>query len=163
MTIGANCSISVPCPIRSGSVTHLVQTSSTVTLSETGTGTVWVYFDSSGNLTAGYSLISGAAACNANCKTVNGITAFPPFSLPLYSWAVFAGNFAAAGIDFEAVFSVEAPIAPAAMPPPSGDVTGTYGAQIVSGINGATVPANAPCLGTNSAGQLIAVPVPAVK
>jgi uncharacterized protein (TIGR02217 family) len=38
-----------------------------------------------------------------------------------------------------------------------GDVTGTQGATVVGKINGATMPASAPLLGTNSSSQLISV------
>jgi hypothetical protein len=73
LVIGATCSAATPCNVRLGSVTFSFTSSTSATISG-GSGTAFIYMDSSGNLTVGHNL---TATCNSGCVAVPGITAFP--------------------------------------------------------------------------------------
>lgn len=93
LEIGATCSLATPCNVRLGSVTFSF-TGSTSAVISGGSGTAFIYIDSSGNLTVGNNL---AVACNTGCVTVTGITAFPSGSIPLFTWTATSGTWDTAG------------------------------------------------------------------
>src|ERR1035438_9423741 len=82
LVIGATCSLATPCNVRLGSVTLAFTGSTSATISG-GTGTAFIYIDSSGNLTVGHNL---TVVCSSGCVAVAGITAFPSDSVPLFTW-----------------------------------------------------------------------------
>ena len=88
LTAGLNCSKATPCNVRLGSTVYSVTNSSTITISA-GTGTVYLYVDPSGALTAGHNL---TAACAGVCAAVGGISSFPTGSIPLYTWTATNGT-----------------------------------------------------------------------
>jgi len=93
LAIGAVCSPTTPCNVRLGSVTFSFTTSTSATISA-GTGTAFVYVDSSGNLTVGHNLTVG---CSSGCVAASGITAFPSDSVPLFTWTATSGTWDTSG------------------------------------------------------------------
>lgn len=93
LLIGPTCSVTTPCNVRLGSVTFSFTNSTSATISA-GSGTAFIYVDSSGNLTVGHNL---TVACNSGCVAVAGITAFPPDSIPLFTWTATNGTWDTAG------------------------------------------------------------------
>ena len=93
LAIGATCSLATPCNVRLGSVTFSFTGSTSATISG-GSGTAFIYIDSSGNLTVGNNL---TVACSSGCVAVTGITAFPSGSIPLFSWTATNGAWDTAG------------------------------------------------------------------
>jgi uncharacterized protein YdbL (DUF1318 family) len=104
LTVGANCSSSVPCNVRLGSNVYRFINSSTITLT-TGTGVAYLYIDPNGTLTVGHNL---SLTCTAPCSAVSGIAAFPANSLPLFSWSASGGSWdTTGGVDKRAVLSTK--------------------------------------------------------
>ena len=93
LLIGATCALATPCNVRLGSVTFAFTGSSSATISG-GTGTAFIYIDSSGNLTVGHNL---TVVCNSGCVAVTGVTAFPSDSVPLFTWTATNGTWDTAG------------------------------------------------------------------
>ena len=93
LSIGATCTSSTPCNVRLGSVTFSFTSSTSATISG-GTGTAYIYLDSSGNLTVGHNL---TVTCSSGCVAVPGVTAFPSDSLPLFTWTATNGTWDTAG------------------------------------------------------------------
>ena len=93
LLIGAGCSVGTPCNVRLGSLTFSFTGSTTATISS-GSGTAFIYLDSSGILTVGQNL---AVNCSSGCVAVPGITAFPPDSIPLFTWTATSGIWDIAG------------------------------------------------------------------
>jgi hypothetical protein len=93
LEIGATCSLATPCNVRLGSVTFSFTASTSATISG-GSGTAFIYIDSSGNLTVGNNL---TVACSSGCVAVTGITAFPSGSIPLFTWTATSGAWDTAG------------------------------------------------------------------
>ncbi len=87
LTAGLNCSSATPCNVRLGNTVYSVTNSSTITLSG-GSGTLYLYVDSSGALAAGHNL---TVTCAGVCGAVSGVTAFPVGSIPLYTWTATNG------------------------------------------------------------------------
>lgn len=105
LTIGAGCSASTPCNVRLGNTVYSFKSSATVTSSGSTSGLVFIYIDSSGNLTAG----SIASLVCTGCLYVSGVTAFPSGSIPLFNWTVTGGSLSSgSGIDFRAFLSTKA-------------------------------------------------------
>jgi hypothetical protein len=82
----AGCGPSTICNIGNGPV-YTFTTGATITVAS-GTGTIYVYVDNAGVLTAGHNITASCSGCTA----VGGITAFPNDSVPLYRWTVTAGT-----------------------------------------------------------------------
>lgn len=100
LTIGAGCSRQFPCNYRIGNILYSITTGSTLTLTgapSTGTGTLMVYLDNAGQLTA----TSGELqlACTAPCSALVGGGLFPSDSIPIWAWAVSGGVFTDNGTD----------------------------------------------------------------
>jgi len=93
LLIGSNCALATPCNVRMGSVAYTFTASASATLSA-GTGTAFLYIDSSGNLTVGHNL---TLTCGSGCVAAPGITAFPPDSIPLFTWTATNGTWDTAG------------------------------------------------------------------
>ena len=87
VTAGLNCSNATPCNTRLGTTVYSVTNSSTITLSA-GSGTLYLYVDSSGALAAGHNL---TLTCAGVCGAVSGVTAFPVGSIPLFTWTATNG------------------------------------------------------------------------
>jgi hypothetical protein len=88
LTIGATCSAATPCNVRLGGVTFSITSSTSATITA-GTGTAFIYLDSSGNLTVGHNL---TVTCSSGCLAAAGITAFPSDSVPLFTWTATNGT-----------------------------------------------------------------------
>ena len=103
----------------------------TATLSA-GSGTLYLYVDPSGILTAGHNL---TLACSSVCGSLLGVTAFPPGSVPLWSWTATNGAWdvtgsvgGVGGVDYRAFLSgSNPPYQPVTFPPvqPFSFVVGT--------------------------------------
>jgi hypothetical protein len=105
LTIGSGCSATTPCNVRVGNTVYAFKSPATVTASGSTSGLVFIYVDSSGNLTAG----SVASLTCTGCLYVSGITAFPAGAIPLFNWTVAGGSFtAASGVDLRAFLSTKA-------------------------------------------------------
>ncbi|HLK22488.1 MAG TPA: hypothetical protein VKT81_26260 [Bryobacteraceae bacterium] len=93
LLIGSTCALATPCNVRMGSVTYSFTASATATVSA-GTGTAFLYIDSSGNLTVGHNL---SVSCSSGCAAAAGITAFPSDSIPLFTWTATNGTWDSSG------------------------------------------------------------------
>ena len=93
LTAGLNCSNAVPCNTRLGNTVYSVTNGSTITLTG-GTGTLYLYIDPAGTLTAGHNL---TLACAGGCSAVSGVNGFPAGSIPLYTWTATSGTWDAGG------------------------------------------------------------------
>ena len=93
LIIGTACTTGTPCNVRLGSLAFSFTGSTTATISS-GSGTAFIYLDSSGTLTIGQNL---AVNCSSGCVAVPGITAFPPDSIPLFTWTATNGTWDTAG------------------------------------------------------------------
>jgi len=93
LTAGANCSSATPCNVRFGYQVFSITNSATATISG-GTGTAYVYVNSSGTLLVGHNL---TVACSAGCVQQPGTTSFPANVIPLYSWTATNGTWDGAG------------------------------------------------------------------
>jgi hypothetical protein len=130
LTLGANCSPSTPCNTRLGGVVYSITQGATVTLSG-GTGTAYFYVDAAGNLTVGHNLV---LSCSPGCTASSGIAAFPPNSIPLFTWASTSGSWSASGTDWRAFLSAKTVAAGA------GIITVEAGPQTQVAIDSAAVP-----------------------
>jgi hypothetical protein len=80
------------------------KTAATIKPSDSTSGLVFIYIDSSGNLSAG----SKVKRICQDCTCVPGVTQFPPDATPLFTWTVASGGFAAIDhSDFRALFSMK--------------------------------------------------------
>jgi len=93
LTIGARCSATTPCNVRFGSTVQSFTSSTSATIG-TGTGTAYIYLDSSGTLTVGHNL---TVTCASGCVAASGITAFPNNSIPLFTWTATNGTWNTTG------------------------------------------------------------------
>lgn len=95
--------VPTPCRLRMGEAFSTVAGNATATLSGTvASGDVFVYFSSSGTLTAAQNT-AATLTCNANCSAV-GTTGFPLGSTPI-AQAAFVSNSYTAVTDLRAAFS----------------------------------------------------------
>jgi len=92
LTIGANCTVSLPCNVRFGNVTYSFTASATATLSA-GTGTAYVYVAQDGALTVGHNVTLTCSGCTAQ----SSVTSFPSDSAPLFNWTATSAAWDAAG------------------------------------------------------------------
>ncbi len=90
LTIGASCSSGSPCNVRVGSTVFGFTTTASATVAS-GSGAAFVYIDNTGALTVGHNLGSGNLTCSGPCVALNGVTAFPPDSTPLWIWTAASG------------------------------------------------------------------------
>ena len=105
MTLDAGCSPSAPCNARVGATTYAFTGPAAATLSS-GSGIAHVYLDANGILTVGHTFGTGNVACNSYCTAIAGITAFPPDSIPLWTWTGTSGAWDPSGMtDFRAYVS----------------------------------------------------------
>jgi hypothetical protein len=93
LLIGAACTTATPCNVRFGSVTFSFTTSTSATIAG-GSGTAFIYLDSSGNLSVGHNL---TVSCGSGCQALSGVTAFPPDSIPLFTWTATNGTWDTGG------------------------------------------------------------------
>lgn len=93
LTIGVNCSPTNPCNVRFGSNTFSIGGSATATLTG-GTGVAYIYISSAGALVVGHNL---TLTCSSGCVAQSGVTAFPPNSIPLFTWTASSGLWNANG------------------------------------------------------------------
>lgn len=93
ITVGAGCSIAVPCNIRFGNTVLGVTNSYTVTW-QSGSGTVFIYVSSTGNVTVGSNL---TLTCSSGCLVASGVSGFPVNSIPLSTWNAVPGGWDPAG------------------------------------------------------------------
>jgi len=124
LTMGANCSASMPCNVRFGSTVFTITAGATATVSGSSTGMLYVYVSSSGMLTVGHNVM---VLCNG-CAAQSGVTSFPPDSVPIATWSMTNGSLdAAGGQDFRAVLGTKNLIAG-----PGVSATDTNGNTVVS-------------------------------
>ena len=93
LTIGAGCTPTSPCNVRFGYQVYSITNSATATISS-GSGTAYVYVNSSGTLMVGHNL---TVACSAGCTQQSGVTSFPPNVLPIYTWTATSGTWDSTG------------------------------------------------------------------
>ncbi len=102
LKIGTDCSEHRPCNVRFGNVVHSFKTPATIKTSDSSSGLVFVYVDSSGSLTAASTV---KLVCQG-CSYAPGVKQFPSGSIPLFTWTVVGGAFEKAGLaDFRAILS----------------------------------------------------------
>ena len=131
LTAGLNCSNATPCNARLGSTVYSVTNSSTITLTA-GTGTLYLYLDASGALSAGHNL---TLTCSGVCGALAGITAFPPGSIPLYTWTATNGVWdTAGGSDKRAFLSTRS------LGSGTGIIALDTGSQTIVAVDSASVP-----------------------
>jgi hypothetical protein len=93
LTVGSGCSSTNPCNVRIGSSVWRFEAPLTVGI-VAGSGTLYVYIDNAGTLTAGHTMM---VTCSAGCSAVYGILGFPTDSIPLFSWAASNGQWVQSG------------------------------------------------------------------
>jgi hypothetical protein len=104
LAIGANCSTATPCNVRIGTTVYSFSQGCTATVAG-GTGTAYIYFDSTGALTIGHNLTLSASA---GCVAASGVTNFPPGSIPLHTWSAVDGAWdTAGGLDYRAMLATK--------------------------------------------------------
>ncbi len=131
LTIGAECSALNPCNVRLGGVTYNISRPCTATLSS-GTGTAYVFIADDGSIAIGHNM---GVSASAGCAALTGVTAFPPDSIPLYSWTATNGSWDEhGGRDFRAALSSTQ------LSAGSGVAIVTSGARRVISIDTAVVP-----------------------
>jgi hypothetical protein len=94
LTAGQNCSAATPCNFRFGTTTYSIAAPAVVVLGDSD-GTVYLYLTSDGVLAAGSTM---SIACTAVCAVRNGVSAFPPGSIPLATVTATAGAWNGNGI-----------------------------------------------------------------
>jgi hypothetical protein len=131
LTAGLNCSNATPCNTRLGNTVYSVTNSSTITLTG-GSGTLYLYVDSSGALAAGHNL---TLTCSGVCGAIGGVTAFPAGSIPLYTWTATNGLWdTSGGSDKRAFLSTRS------LGSGTGIVALDTGTQTVVAVDSAIVP-----------------------
>jgi hypothetical protein len=131
LTAGLNCSNTTPCNARLGNTVYSVTNSSTITLSA-GSGTLYLYVDSTGALAAGHNL---TLTCSGVCGAVSGVTAFPASSIPLFTWTATNGLWdTGGGSDKRAFLSTRS------LGSGTGIVALDTGTQTMVAVDSATVP-----------------------
>jgi hypothetical protein len=131
LTVGLNCSNLTPCNTRLGNTVYSVTNSSTITLSA-GSGTLYLYIDTSGALVAGHNL---TLICAGGCGAVSGVTTFPVGSIPLFTWTATSGLWdISGGVDKRAFLSTRS------LGSGTGIVALDTGTQTVVAVDSATVP-----------------------
>src|SRR5579864_4905054 len=104
LVVGANCSVGSPCNVRFGSLAFSLISGATATISA-GSGMAFFYVSSSGTLTVGHTL---TISCTANCSSQSGVSAFPPDSIPLFTWSAANGTWDTnGGTDLRAFLSTK--------------------------------------------------------
>jgi len=93
LVIGPGCVPVRPCNARLGSLTFSFTASASAAISS-GTGTAFIYLDSTGRLTVGHNM---TVTCASGCQAVSGVTGFPSDSLPLFTWTAANGTWDSAG------------------------------------------------------------------
>ena len=88
LSIGAGCTPTTPCAVRFGYQVYSITGAATATLSGTGTGTAFIYANSSGSLIVGHNL---TVAC-AGCIQQAGVTSFPANVIPICTWTATSGT-----------------------------------------------------------------------
>jgi hypothetical protein len=102
-----------------------------VTLTQ-GSGTAYIYVDTSGTLTVGHSM---TLACSGACAAQNGVSAFPARTIPLFTWNAVNNRWVdAGGTDQRAFLSGTVLMAG------TGVQIAEAGARTVVGVDTATVP-----------------------
>ena len=104
LSIGAGCTSSSPCMARIGSVVYDFSSTGVLTLTG-GSGEVFLYVSSTGQLTAGVSTLGNPAVSCSGCQVMTSITQFPPASIPLATWTANNGTWDATGVDSRAILS----------------------------------------------------------
>lgn len=97
LTIGANCTATTPCVVGVGTNRFVMVSGATVTL-VSGTGTVYLYIDAAGQLSAGHP-VGVSLTCSVGCLAVSGVLTYPFTAIPVYSWDAAGGAWAATGDD----------------------------------------------------------------
>ena len=108
LLIGSSCSTATPCNARIGGIAYSFTTPGSANISS-GTGTLYVYISSSGTLTVGNNI---GATCVSTCTAANGVSAFPPDGIPLFTWTVTNGTLDPnGGTDFRSFLSASSVLA----------------------------------------------------
>jgi hypothetical protein len=90
LTVGGGCSALTPCLVQEGSVVYTFSSPSTVTLTG-GSGTVYLYVDDNGTVTAGESAAGAPSLVCSGCAIAASVTQFPPGVVPLAIWSAAGG------------------------------------------------------------------------
>jgi hypothetical protein len=91
VTFGNSCATLSPCNVFLNNTRFSYTNSMALTVSGSAADTVYIYIDTSGNRTAGYS--SGNTYTSSSVALVSGMSAFPAGTFPLYQCAVSGGSF----------------------------------------------------------------------
>ncbi len=84
LTVGSNCTASLPCNVRFGSTVYSFTQNASVNVSA-GSGTIYIYVTSTGIITASSSDVS--LTCSSSCLTASQ-DGFPSSSIPIATWTV---------------------------------------------------------------------------
>jgi hypothetical protein len=104
LAIGQACIASAPCMVGIGASTYSFLAGATVTVSA-GSGLVLMYVDRNGTLTVGEGSATTPSITCTNCTVANGITQFPPDSIPLANWTATSGVWDMTGTDARAILT----------------------------------------------------------
>jgi hypothetical protein len=104
LAIGQACSAAAPCMVAIGASTYSFLAGAAVTISA-GSGLVLAYVDRNGTLTVGEGSPTTPALSCTNCTVANGVTQFPPDSIPLGTWTATSGVWDQTGTDNRAILT----------------------------------------------------------
>ncbi len=90
LTIGGACTILQPCLVHLGSNVYSYTGPSSATLTG-GSGAVYVYVDTNGDITVGESASGSPALTCSGCVLAASVTQFPPGTVPLANWSASSG------------------------------------------------------------------------
>ncbi len=92
-TSGGSCTSVAPCLVQVGSTVYAYTAPALVTLTS-GSGTVYLYVDSNGNITAGETSTGSPGLSCSGCVLASSITQFPASTIPLATWSASGGSWA---------------------------------------------------------------------
>ena len=92
LTVGANCTTSVPCILRFGDKSYPITSPATITISGTVTGAVNIYLTSDGVITVA-GTVSGMSLGCSGCLIAATSSTLPMDVLPIYSWTSLVAGY----------------------------------------------------------------------
>ena len=108
LAVGAGCSLVTPCKVRVGTTVYTLTDTALVTISD-GTGTAYIWIDTSGVINVGHNLT--VACARSVCSSATGFPDLDAF--PAWTWTATSGIWdATGGTDWTAMYTIDEPILP---------------------------------------------------
>ena len=106
LSLGSDCVASIPCRVRVGAIVYTISAPATLTVSS-GSGSVFIYVNSTGGLSAAATPTATVALSCAGCTVEPVTTTFPVDSIPVWSWTASSNQWDPSGSDARAVIAGE--------------------------------------------------------